>query len=322
MPRWPGPRATPAELKERKREYDRRRSATRRNEVRPAQIAETTARYDPLPALPVQLTAKGPEHGLKIAVITDAQVKPGVPINHLAACGRYLAKIRPDVILCIGDFADMASLSSHALPGSLEVEGVRYADDIASVQAAMDAFLGPIRAVIGWHPRRIMCLGNHEDRITRAINADPRRLKGVISLTDLGYERAGWTVYPFLQPVMIGGVCFSHYFPSGVMGRPTTTARALLSKMHMSCFAGHLQGRDIAYSKRADGTSLTAIISGSFYQHDESYLSPLSNRHWRGFYVLNQVKNGEFDEMAISVDYLLRRYPEEPRRSENTPRRS
>ena len=282
--------------------------AVRRNVVRSAQLAEVTTRYDPLPALPTTLTIPGPAHGLKIAVITDAQVRPGVPINHLAACGRYLTEIRPDVIVCIGDFADMPSLSTYEAPGSLTSEGTRYAEDVAAVKAAMTTFLTPIRAVKDWKPELILTLGNHEDRITRAINSDPRRLQGVMSLKDLGYEEAGWKVYPFLQPVVIGGVCFAHYFPSGPMGRPITTARQILHKMHMSCFAGHLQGRDIAYAKRADGTSLTAIISGSFYQHNEDYLSPITNQHWRGMVVLNQVKDGEFDEMCISVDYLLRKY--------------
>ena len=308
MPRWAGPRLTAAEKRLKKKMYDQQRKAARRNDVRQAELAETTTRYAPLPELPMVVPVEGPAHGIKIAVLTDAQVKPGVPIDHLAACGRYLAEIRPAVIVCIGDFADMGSLSTYEAAGSLETEGVRYADDIAAVRAAMTAFLAPIRAAKGYRPKLIMLLGNHEDRITRAINSDPRKLKGVISLHDLGYDAAGWDVYPFLQPVTIGGVCFNHYFPSGVMGRPITTARALLQKMHMSCFAGHLQGRDIAYSKRADGASITAIISGSFYQHDEHYLSPLANCHWRGMFVLNQVKNGELDEMEISVDYLLRKY--------------
>ena len=92
------------------------------------------------------------------------------------------------------------------------------------------------------------------------------------------------------------------------MGRPITTAAALLRKLHLSCVVGHQQGRDIAYAKRADGSSITAIIAGSFYQHDEGYLSPFTNKHWRGTYILNEVKDGAFDEMGISVGYLLRKY--------------
>ena len=92
------------------------------------------------------------------------------------------------------------------------------------------------------------------------------------------------------------------------MGRPITTARALINKLHMSCFAGHQQGRDIAYGKCADGRILTAIIAGSFYQHDEEYMGVQGNAHWRGVYVLHEVADGSFDEMPVSLDYLRRKY--------------
>ena len=294
--------------RKRARRYRARKSGTRRSDVRRLQLEETTTRYAPLDRAAVPLSIASPAHGLKIAVIPDAQVKPGVALNHLPACGRYLAEIRPDVILCIGDFADLESLSSYTQAGSLQSETLRYKKDVQAVRAAMTEFLAPIRAAKGYNPKLIMLYGNHEDRITRAIETNPRQLQGVLSLDDLGYAEDGWKVFPFLQPVTIGGVAFCHYFPSGVMGRPITTAAALLNKMHMSCIAGHQQGRDIAFAKRADGTSLTAIISGSFYQHDENYLSPFTNKHWRGMFVLHEVREGMFDEMAISINFLLRKF--------------
>jgi hypothetical protein len=82
----------------------------------------------------------------------------------------------------------------------------------------------------------------------------------------------------------------------------------LLKTLHMSAFAGHQQGREIAYSRRADGATLTAIISGSFYQHDEPYMSPLSNKHWRGMWMLHEVKDGQFDEMPVSINFLKRKF--------------
>jgi hypothetical protein len=245
------------------------------------------------------------QHGGRIAVVTDVQARPGVPLNHLSWCGEYLAKKRPDVIVQIGDFEDMPSLSTHNKPGSLQLEGTRYKKDLEVVHRASDLLLDPIRAVPGYHPLLIMTLGNHADRITRAIKADPK-LEGFMSLDDLKYKEAGWTVYPFLQPVTIAGVAFCHYFPSGVMGRPITSASQILKTLHMSAFAGHQQGRDISYSKRADGRDMTAIISGSFYQHAEEYMSPFTNNHWRGVYMLHEVKDGSFDEMAVSLAYLKR----------------
>jgi hypothetical protein len=243
----------------------------------------------------------------RIAVIPDCQVKPGVNTDHLAWCGEYLALKKPEVIVQIGDFGDFPSLSTHENPGSMRMEGKRYRKDIEAIQRGMDRLLEPIHRVSGYTPRRILTLGNHEDRITRAITADPK-LEGLMSLQDIGYEAAGWEVYPFLQPVSVGGIAFCHYFPSGIMGRPVTSARAILTKLHMSAYAGHQQGRDIAYAKRADGRDMTAIISGSYYQHDEEYLSPFTNNHWRGIFVLHDVKDGEFDEMPVSLKYLRRRF--------------
>jgi len=247
-----------------------------------------------------------PEHGLTVAVVPDCQVRRDVGMEHLTAAGRYIAEKRPDVIVQIGDFADMPSLSTHDAPGSRDAEMKRYQHDIDASHYAMDLLMDPIYAVAGYDPTLILTLGNHEDRITRATNANPRGPQP--SLDDLAYQDWGWHVVPFLQPIVIGGVAFCHYFPSGVMGRPITSPSILLKKLHMSAFAGHQQGRDIAYARRADGGDLTAIISGSFYQHDESYLNPFTNKHWRGMYFLHEVKDGSFDEMALSLNYLLRKW--------------
>lgn len=255
----------------------------------------------------VAITTKAPKHGLRIAVIPDTQVRPGVPLGHLTWAGKYLAKKRPDVIVQIGDFCDMPSLSTHNEKGSLQLEGKRYLKDVDAVRRAMDLLMNEIGKVPNWNPKLVLTYGNHEDRITRTIKRDPK-FEGFMSLTDLRYEDAGWECFPFLQPVTIGGVAFCHYFPSGVMGRPVTSAAQILKTLHMSAYAGHQQGRDIAYSKRADGRDMTAIISGSFYQHAEEYLSPFTNNHWRGLYILHEVKDGSFDEMAVSMSYLKRMF--------------
>jgi hypothetical protein len=247
--------------------------------------------------------------------IPDCQVKPGVPLDHLTWCGKYIVKMKPDVIILAGDFADMESLCSYD-KGTKSYEGRRYQADVAVTREAMSLLLNPIKVYNEeakqnhrprYKPRRVFTLGNHEDRISRAIESDPK-LDGLISIDDLGYSECGWEVYPFLQPVTIDGIVYSHYFPSGQLGRPCTSAKAILAKHHMSCVAGHQQGRDIAYGKRADGTEITAIISGSFYQHNEAYLNPQTNNHWRGIWVFHEVDNGSFDEMPVSLSYLRKKY--------------
>jgi hypothetical protein len=252
---------------------------------------------------------------VKILVIPDTQVKDGVPLDHLDWCGQYIVDKKPDVVLHLGDFADMESLSSYDI-GKKSFEGRRYTTDVQVAKEAMGRLMKPLRLHNArqvknheqrYWPDRVILLGNHEDRINRAIENDPK-LEGLISTDDLGYAEYGWRVVPFLEPIVIEGVAFSHYFPSGMMGRPCISARMLLTKKHMSCVAGHQQGRDIAYGQRADGTNMTAIIAGSFYLHDEKYLNHQTNKHWRGVYMLHEVKDGSFDEMPVSIEYLKRKY--------------
>lgn len=245
--------------------------------------------------------------GKRHMVLPDTQVRRGVRTDHLEAAGNYAVAKRPDTIIHLGDFADMPSLSTHQDKGSIEYEGKRYSDDIKAAHRAMTRFMKPIWAAKDYNPRLVMCLGNHEDRITRAIAQDPK-LKGTISVKDLGYEEFGWEVIPFRKVKKIDGICYCHYFVSGKFDRPIERAAALITKKHQSCIAGHQQGRDIAYAQGGDGRTITSIIAGSFYDHKEHYMSPQSNNHWRGIYLLNEVKQGSFDEMAVSLNFLKRRY--------------
>jgi hypothetical protein len=252
---------------------------------------------------------------MRILVIPDTQVKPGVPIDHLLWAGRYAVDRKPDAIVFIGDHWDMPSLSSYD-KGKKSFEGRRYINDIAAGREAMALFMAPVleeqerlrrNKEKQWKPRLVFTLGNHEGRIHRAVE-DDSKLEGMLGYEDLGLEQWGFEVYPFLDVVTIEGVAFSHYFASGAMGRPVTSARALLTKKHMSCIMGHVQDRDIAYGKRADGTSMTGIFAGIFYQHSEDYLGNQGNESWRGVWMLNDVRNGAFDEMPISMSYLKRKY--------------
>jgi hypothetical protein len=252
---------------------------------------------------------------MKILFIPDSQVKPGDDLTFLQQIGRYIVDKKPDVIVHAGDFADMESLSSYD-KGKKSFEGRRYKADIQAAHAGMEALLGPLREYNQmlarnkkglYRPRMVLTLGNHEERIDRAINNEPL-LDGTISTDDLNYAKYGWEVYPFLEVVIIEGVAFSHYFTTGAMGRPASSAAAMLNKKHMSCIAGHQQGRQSATGVKADGKQITAIIAGSCYEHLEGYLGPQGNKHWHGVIMLHNVADGEFDECFVPLSYLKERY--------------
>jgi len=254
---------------------------------------------------------------MKILVIPDCQVKEGLSTDHLMWAGKAICEYKPNVIVNLGDFADMPSLSTHDKVGSKYFEGLRYKKDINAAKDAMKVLLSPLRDLQSkqkknkekvYKPRMVMLLGNHENRIDRAVNNNPT-LEGLISVKDLEYEK-DWEVHSFLHPIFINGVGFNHYWPVGAMGRPASSPASIISKLHMSCIAGHQQGKQVSYGKRADGKPITAVIVGSYYLHDESYMDQLSNKHWRGLLVMHEVEDGHFDEMFLSIDYLGRKYGE------------
>ena len=148
-------------------------------------------------------------------IIPDCQVHEGVQTEHFDWIGKYVAAKRPDVIVCIGDFADMPSLCSYD-KGKKSFEGRRYVNDIEAARTAMDRLTAHWRDIPDYKPRQVLTLGNHEDRITRAVE-DAAVLEGAIGLHDLAYESFGWEVHPFLEVVKIDGIEYSHYFTSGVM---------------------------------------------------------------------------------------------------------
>jgi hypothetical protein len=244
---------------------------------------------------------------MKHLVIPDTQVKPNSPTDHLRWAGLYAAEKKPDVIVHIGDHFDMPSLSSWDVgKKSFDEAGIH----------AMEVFLQPIRDEQQrlkvnkhkqWRPRMVYTLGNHENRIERAIESDPK-LDGLIGYKDLQLEEMGFEVYDFLDVVIIDQIAYAHYFTSGIMGRPVSSARNMLSKKMMSCIMGHVQDRDIAYGRRADGTNILGLFSGIFYQHDEDYLTPQTNSSWRGIWMLNEVANGGCDELPVSMNYLRNKY--------------
>ena len=238
-------------------------------------------------------------------IIPDTQVKPGVNTDHLEWIGNYIAEKRPDVIVQLGDFADMPSLSSYD-EGKAEMEGRLVIQDIEVVRDAMKRLLVPVKHVKGYHPRMVLTLGNHEDRITRYVEDHPK-LRGSLHVHNLGYQKVGWEVYPFLEIVEIDGIEYSHYFVSGAMGRPVSSARALLTARHNSAVMGHKQETDIAFHPKSGHFG---IIAGCCYLHEEKYLGPQmqGKAQRRQIIMLHEVHEGIADPMFVSLKFLKANY--------------
>lgn len=241
-------------------------------------------------------------------VIPDGQVKEGVNTDHWEWIGNYIVEKKPDVIVNIGDFWDMPSLSAYD-KGKLPFEGRRYVKDVKAGRDAMERLLKPIddynrTAHEKYQPEMHFCEGNHEQRIRRVADNNPE-YQGKIDILDLGIEEYGWKFHPFLKPVKLDGIEYCHFFTSGVMGRPVSSAAALLRERQCSATMGHVQHMDIAIHKK---TQQTALFCATCYSHQESYLGPQGNDHKRGIVVKYEVCEGRYDISTISLNYLKKAY--------------
>jgi len=159
-----------------------------------------------------------------------------------------------------------------------------------------------------------MCLGNHEDRIDRATNGSPE-LYGTIGLADLQYEKFGWKITPFKRSLSIEGIVISHYFTSGIAGRPISSTHVgyhLVSKLHCSAIQGHSHLYNCAEQTRPDGQKIFGLSAGCFShpKYSESWCKDTEYLWWRGIVMLEGLDGeGYYDEMrSITQRKLIREY--------------
>jgi hypothetical protein len=226
---------------------------------------------------------------------------------------------RPDVVVCLGDFADLGSLSSYD-KGKKDFEGRRFQKDVDSVRDALARIQKPLKECNEqakknkkglYKPRMVMLGGNHdESRINRVVNLHPE-LDGVLSLGALGYEEHGWEYVKYAKPICIDGVWYCHHFPSGVKGEPiggVNIGASLLAKNMATSIVGHSHVFDVATRSRPDGKRMWGISTGCYFEESMKYAESSEFLWWRGLVCLNDVDDGNFDLETINIKEVRRRY--------------
>jgi len=253
-------------------------------------------------------------------VIPDTQCKPDIDMAYLSWLGEYIVERKPDVIVNLGDHADMPSLSSYD-KGKKRAEGKRVNKDIEAAIEGMRFLLKPLHKYqealktsggAPYKPTMILVMGNHESRIERHVEANPE-LSGLLSYDNLKYKEFGWEVHDFLKPVIVDGVSYVHYMANPMTGRPYGgTAMNVLKNVGESFTMGHKQTLDVATRfLPASGRQQWAVIAGAYYAHSEDYKGHQGNHHWRGVIVKHNVRDGSYNPMFVDIDYLRRKYNKE-----------
>ena len=248
----------------------------------------------------------------------DPHASPDTDNRRFDWLGRMILEEEPDVVLCIGDMADLNSLSSYD-KGKKSAELRRYRNDVNAVCDALARIDAPLKAhnesrknirkAQRKAPRKIMLEGNHEHRIIRAVNMAPE-LEGTLSIADLKYQEYGWEVQTFKQPFELEGVWFNHYFPSGVKGEAISgfnIGANIVQKNMVSSVCGHSHLWDHAIRNRPDGTKVIGLCCGC-YLEAPTYDDATGNLWWSGLSILHDVHEGNFDIQQLSIDRVRQLY--------------
>ncbi len=236
--------------------------------------------------------------GKNFIIIGDPHAHPDYDNDRFHKLGKLIQKVKPDYVVCMGDFADMCSLSMYDAT-KVSAEGRRYTKDIDVTHDALGILKSYTKRLnkTSFH----MVMGNHEHRITRAANESPA-LHGKISVRDLKYEEHGWKVTQFKakKPLELCGVEFAHFVPSGIMGRPLggkNQASSILRETSHSTVVGHTHTKDMKMKPRGmGGKQMFALVAGNFSHKDhglEGWCSNTSQYWWHGIVMLEGVCGGD-----------------------------
>lgn len=243
----------------------------------------------------------------------DAHAIPGMDNDRADWLGKLICDIRPDVVINLGDTADMASLCSYDR-GLKSFQGRTYRSDIAVHGDFQERVWGPVRKSKKKLPRRITLIGNHEQRIHRAVELSPE-LEGTISYNDL--ELGRWydtTVhYDGGTPgiIEVDGVLYSHYFTSGILGKPVVSehpAYALIQKKLRSCTMGHSHVFDYRHRTDGMGRKIMGCVAPCYITDRLGWAGNANDLWDKGVVIKTGVDNGSYDVTYINMDRIRKVY--------------
>lgn len=245
-------------------------------------------------------------------LIPDAHAKAGDDLSRFSLLRAWLHEREPTLhgVINIGDLWDFESLCMHD-----QNDPAWYSrnleDEIQAGLSALDIQANILKKFGVSNPEHIFIEGNHENRYNKWMAGDnrlrtspfPQKVSGLVKY----YRPTMKLKYtPFLQPKVVQGAAFSHYFVSGLMARAQSGERpagTILKAQHMSCVCGHSHTLDYAERTRADGTKIHGLVSGSFVdpKSDFGFAGPARKLWWSGCHLLHFTGPGEFDVESVSL---------------------
>lgn len=182
--------------------------------------AATPEQPPPPPVRPIyRIAAPRPDGKGKtvVAAIGDAHDSPNLDKARFRWIGRWIADLRPDCVVQIGDMFSFDSLCRYAPNDTLEGKAKpALKQDLASAKEALAVLNDGLG---GYRVEKHITEGNHCARLTSFTDRTPELAEMLDENFHVILQDAGWTISPFGALHFVGGTAFVHS-PLNVMGRP------------------------------------------------------------------------------------------------------
>lgn len=249
----------------------------------------------------------------RILVIPDQHAHPEHNNDRADWLSEFIIDTKPDIVVNMGDAADMASLSSYD-KGKRSFVNRNYRADIEAHLDFQERVWEPVKRQKKKLPYRVVLEGNHEARIERALDLSPE-LQGTMGFEDYAFDRYYDDVirYEGGTPgvIEIEKILFAHYLITGVSGRPIGGERAghmLISKYNQSCVVAHSHIRDDASRTSVRGRTLNGLVVGCYQDYINDWAGNIGHMWWSGLTLLDNAEDGNFDPSFIRLDTLKKMY--------------
>lgn len=227
-----------------------------------------------------------------ILVISDSHINPDNEEESSKlwyALGKYCVKHKPDIIVHLGDVADLSSQAwKVAARGKYSLE-----EEIQCVTNVLDLFEEAIeeynrsqrkKKKKTYNPYKYLTLGNHDIR------------NGVTVIDDLFTSR-GWNVVDYMKPLHLRGITFCHCMSKGVSDLTCTTAQELLENWGADIVVGHGHHKDFyeSYSMSIH-RQITALKCPAFTVGNYDWAVQTQYKWSRGF---TEITEGAADTFSF-----------------------
>lgn len=236
-------------------------------------------------------------------VFSCAHVLPDSDLSRFTYLGQMIADLRPEHVVCVGDFADMQSLY-HNRRIVKNAPPLAYAKDLDETETALDMIMEPIRKRKKKLPKFWITLGNHEQRIVKAGE----------EIEDLPFAGNGWEVvaYDGETPgcVRLDGITYCHYLPNsnGTARSGSNLAADLLDSSLSSITVGHSHNLDYSTRVGANGKRAHGLVVGCYHDNAPSWAGRCSDQWWRGVAFKSNIDEGDYNLSLTSLAALREMY--------------